>query len=62
MTKEELTNFFVASLEAQQKAHLTVVALIEKSVMAEREACAELCERASELSGAELAKKIRGRR
>ena len=44
MTKEELTKFFVAALDAQQKAHLMVVEMIEAQILVEREACAKLAE------------------
>jgi hypothetical protein len=44
MTKEELTKFFVAALDAQQKAHLMMVEAIEAQILVEREACARLVE------------------
>jgi len=44
MTKEEITDFFVAALNAQQKAHLEMVERIEVLIKAEREECAKVCD------------------
>ena len=48
-------------LEVQQKRELVAVDMIKAAILAEREACAKVCEDAPEPDGADLAERIRAR-
>ena len=48
-------------LEVQQKRELVAVDMIKAAILAEREACAKLCEDSVEYAGDTLAEAIRAR-
>jgi len=58
---EDIITNIAKLLEMQQKREGVAVDMIEAAVLAEREACAKLCEDASEPDGLDLAERIRAR-
>ena len=66
MIKEELTKLLMEAYERGQSDIIkscteTVSIAVDTAILAEREACAKLCEDAPEPDGADLAERIRAR-